>query len=147
MDQFRPKQCVKSVRIWSYSGPHFPSFGLNNGEIRSISLYSVRMRGNADQDNSEYRHFLRSETSSNSVPTSDSTDQRIITLTIYITLEGENLLLKDVYGGKTTQTIPCVAFPELFCLSFNPNKTGLFEGRFFWGGQFEPPFIFQEVLI
>ena len=21
--------CVKSVRIWSYSGPHFPAFGLN----------------------------------------------------------------------------------------------------------------------
>ena len=21
--------CIKSVRIWSYSGPHFPAFGLN----------------------------------------------------------------------------------------------------------------------
>ena len=21
--------CVKSIRIWSYSGPHFPAFGLN----------------------------------------------------------------------------------------------------------------------
>ena len=35
--------CVKSVRIMSYSGP-----------------YSVRMRDNADQNNSEYGHFLRS---------------------------------------------------------------------------------------
>ena len=32
--------CVKSVRIRSYSGSHFPAFGLNN---------------------SEYGHFLRSE--------------------------------------------------------------------------------------
>ena len=31
------------------------------GEIRSISLYSVRMRKNADQNNSEYVHFSRSE--------------------------------------------------------------------------------------
>ena len=36
--------CVKSVRIGSYSGPYFPAFGLNT-----------------DQDNSEYRHFLRSD--------------------------------------------------------------------------------------
>ena len=34
--------CVKSVRILSYSG-----------------LYSVRMRENPDQNNSEYGHFLR----------------------------------------------------------------------------------------
>ena len=33
----------KSVRIWSYSGP-----------------YSVRMRGNTDQNNSKYGHFSRS---------------------------------------------------------------------------------------
>ena len=30
------------------------------GEIRSISPYSVRMRGNADQNNSGYGHSLRS---------------------------------------------------------------------------------------
>ena len=34
---------VKSVRIRSYSGLYFPAFGLNK-----------------DQNNSEYRHFLRS---------------------------------------------------------------------------------------
>ena len=34
---------VKSVRIRSYSGPYSPAFGLNT-----------------DQNNSEYRHFLRS---------------------------------------------------------------------------------------
>ena len=30
------------------------------GEIRSISLYSVQMRGNTDQKKSEYGHFSRS---------------------------------------------------------------------------------------
>ena len=41
--------CVKSVLIWSYSGPHFPrillAFGLNT-ERYGISPYSVRMREN-----------------------------------------------------------------------------------------------------
>ena len=35
--------CVKSVRIRGYSGPYFPSFGLNT-----------------DQNNPKYVHFLRS---------------------------------------------------------------------------------------
>ena len=35
------------------------------GEIRSISPYSVQMRENMDQKNSEYGHFLRSEHFSN----------------------------------------------------------------------------------
>ena len=51
--------CEKSVRIWSYSGPHFVAFGLNT-EKYSISPYSVRMRENTGQNNSEYGHFLRS---------------------------------------------------------------------------------------
>ena len=38
--------CVNSVRIRSYSGPHFSVFGL---------------RENADQNNSEYGHFSRSD--------------------------------------------------------------------------------------
>ena len=37
----RAEHCVKSVRIRSYSGPHFPAFGLNT-----------------DQNNSEYGHFF-----------------------------------------------------------------------------------------
>ena len=53
------EHCVKSVRMRSYFGPHFPAFGLNK-KIRSISPYSVRMRKNAYQNNSEYGHFLRS---------------------------------------------------------------------------------------
>ena len=39
----RSFHCVKSVRIWSYSGP-----------------YSVRMRENTDQNNSEYGQVSRS---------------------------------------------------------------------------------------
>ena len=31
------------------------------GEIQSISVYSVQMRENTDQNNSEYGHFLRSD--------------------------------------------------------------------------------------
>ena len=41
------RHCVKSVRIWSYAGQHFPAFGLN----------SVPMWENADQNNSEYEHL------------------------------------------------------------------------------------------
>ena len=51
---FAVPHCVKGVRIWSYSGPHFPAFG------QSISPYSVRMRENTDQNNSEYGHCLPS---------------------------------------------------------------------------------------
>ena len=42
--------CVKSVRIRSCSGPYFPAFGLNR----------ERYGENTDQNNSEYRHILRS---------------------------------------------------------------------------------------
>ena len=49
--------CVESVRIRSYSGPHFPAFGL----ILRISPYSVQMWENTDQNNCKYGHFLRSE--------------------------------------------------------------------------------------
>ena len=51
--------CVKSDRIWSFSGPYFLAFGLNTERYR-VSLYSVRMRENTYQKNSEYGHFSRS---------------------------------------------------------------------------------------
>ena len=71
------KKFSYSELLWSAFFPHFPAFRLN---IRSISPCSVRMRENsgkkwtritpssnagiclknADQNNSEYRHFLRS---------------------------------------------------------------------------------------
>ena len=66
------KHCVKSVLIQSYSGPHFPAFGLNISEytlniseLLSSSPYSVQMRENTDQNNSEYSRFLHSETFQN----------------------------------------------------------------------------------
>ena len=54
-------------------GPHFPAFGLNTerygvsrirteyGEILGVSPYSVGMQENADQNNSKYGDFWRSE--------------------------------------------------------------------------------------
>ena len=44
LNEMNTLHCVKSVRIPSYSGPHFPSFGLNT-----------------NQNNFEYGHFLRSQ--------------------------------------------------------------------------------------
>ena len=32
--------CVKNVRIWSYSGPYFPTFGLNTGDTEYLSVSS-----------------------------------------------------------------------------------------------------------
>ena len=53
---------MKSVRIRSYSGSHFPALGLNEyREVHRIFPYSVWMQENADQNNSEYGHFFRSE--------------------------------------------------------------------------------------
>ena len=50
---------VERVRIWSSSsGPYFRIW-TGYREIWSISPYSVRMRENADQRNSEYGHFSR----------------------------------------------------------------------------------------
>ena len=45
---------------WSYSELFWSAFSriwTEYGEIGSISPYSVRMRENADQNNSEYGHF------------------------------------------------------------------------------------------
>ena len=50
--------CVKSVGIRSYSGSYFPAFGLSMERYR-VSLHSVQMRENADQNNSEYGHLFR----------------------------------------------------------------------------------------
>ena len=58
---------VKSNRIWSYSGPHFPEWSAfsrirtEKGEILRISPYSFQIRVNADRNISEYEHFLLSD--------------------------------------------------------------------------------------
>ena len=46
---------VKSVRIWNFSSPYFSGFGL----ITERYPYSVRIRENMNQKNSEYGHFSR----------------------------------------------------------------------------------------
>ena len=51
--------CVKSVCTRSYSGRHFPASGLNT-ERYSMFPYSIRMRKNTDENNSEYGYFLLS---------------------------------------------------------------------------------------
>ena len=50
------KKCPYSELFWSA----FSRIRTEYGEIRRISPYSVRMRENADENNSEYGHFLRS---------------------------------------------------------------------------------------
>ena len=53
--------CVKTVRIRSYSGLHFPAFGLNTERYGvSHRIQSEWIWKNADLNNSEYRHFSRS---------------------------------------------------------------------------------------
>ena len=47
------KKCPYSELFWSV----FSRIRTEYGEIRSVSLYSVRMRKNTDQNNSEYGHF------------------------------------------------------------------------------------------
>ena len=56
--------CVKSVRTRTYSGLHFPAFGLNTERYSVSLLYSARVREKTGQNNSEYGHFLRSTCSS-----------------------------------------------------------------------------------
>ena len=51
------KKYPYSELFWSV----FSRIRTENGEIRSISPYSIRMRENTDQNNSEYEHFSRSD--------------------------------------------------------------------------------------
>ena len=55
--EFHQIHCVQSVRIRSYSGPYFSAFGQNTERYP----YSVRMRENTNQNNSEYGHILRND--------------------------------------------------------------------------------------
>ena len=56
----RKNHFVKSVRIWSYSGPHFPAFGQNSERYKNLSVISPNAGKYKDQNNSEYGHFSRS---------------------------------------------------------------------------------------
>ena len=50
------EKCPYSALFWSA----FSRIQTEYGEVLRISLYSVRMRENVDQNNSKYGHFLRS---------------------------------------------------------------------------------------
>ena len=50
------EKCPYSELFW----PLFSRIRTEYGEIQSISPYSVRVRENTDQNNSEYEHFLYS---------------------------------------------------------------------------------------
>ena len=51
------EKCPYSEFLWSV----FSRIRTEYGEILHISSYSVRIQENADQKNSEYRDFLRSD--------------------------------------------------------------------------------------
>ena len=53
--------CVKSIRIWSFPGPFFPSFGLDTKRSeRSLRIQSGYGKKLTKKINSEYGHFSRS---------------------------------------------------------------------------------------
>ena len=54
-----------------------------------------------------------------SVSVAGSTDNRTITATFSITMDGKFLLMQIIYGGKTSKSIPPVSFPDSFLVSAN----------------------------
>ena len=93
----RSSRLRQSVRIWSYSGLYFPAFGLNT--VVRISPYSVQMRKNTDQNNSEYGHFLRSEYKSCSLCTKilSHSDQKSL---IYFLPKSKTVFRKELFCEK-----------------------------------------------
>ena len=62
----RAKHSAQSVCIRSYSGPYFSRIRTEYGEIEYLSVFSPnagKCGENADQNNAEYRLFLRSKRS------------------------------------------------------------------------------------
>ena len=59
------------------------------------------------------------EKGSKTVSIAGSTDKRTITATFAITLSGNFLPIQLIYCGKTSKSIPAVAFPPEFVLSAN----------------------------
>ena len=55
--------CVKTVGLRSFSDPYSDLIiSTEYGEMGTVSQYSIRMRENMNQNNSEYQHFSRSDT-------------------------------------------------------------------------------------
>ena len=55
--------CVKSVRIWNFSGPHFLKFGLNTEIYRVYLCIQSKCEKTEDQRNSEYGHTFHAVSS------------------------------------------------------------------------------------
>ena len=62
---------------------------------------------------------------SKTVPIKGSTEKRMITATLTITLtiilDGHFLPVQLIYGGKTSKSLPWVNFPNSFSFSANPK--------------------------
>ena len=87
-------QCVNSVRIWIFSAPYFPPFGLN-----------------ADQKNSEYGHFSRSVDLLNAISIQK---QKKISLGFGSLIV---FLMKLFYGPITDLGLRCSCFLDSFANS------------------------------
>ena len=102
-----PLPCAKSVRIHSYSGPHsdwirrdtWSAFShIRTEEILHISPYSVRVRANTDQNNSEYGHFSRS--------VNKGRKQRIIDLMfVWLKISTSNYWFKTIWNPSVLQKV------------------------------------------
>ena len=61
MSELENLHCVKSIRIWSFPGPYFPSFGLDTKRSeRSLRIQSRYGKKRTKKINSEYGHFSSS---------------------------------------------------------------------------------------
>ena len=101
------KHCVKRVRIRRYSGPHFSRIFLHSDWIRSdtpyLSVFSPnagKCGENADQNNSKYGHFLRSESTSFYVVHSTSLS---VNLTCRLIIDSKWIILRllQFYPSKS----------------------------------------------
>ena len=69
------EKCPYLELFWSV----FSRIRTKYGEIRNISPYSVPMRGNTEQNSSEYGHFLRSDCS-NKIVSELKTSYKVLSL-------------------------------------------------------------------
>ena len=75
---------------------------------------------------------------STAVTIEGSNDKRMITDTFVITFSGKFLPIQLIYGGKTIQSIPKVAFRKNFRLSATPSH--------YWNSE-EPLKFLKEIVI
>ena len=108
------KKCPYSELFWSA----FSCIRTEYGKIRSISLYSIRMRENADQNNSENGCFF----------TSDWThDWNQLLLEIKILLLKE--LLNQWMTVRSPVKINTVSFKQLMTATLSVTKTDILLQR------------------